>query len=222
VFIYASMGMNFESETLKTSWTLVARLKDLDDQDNWGRFYRLYRGLIMGVAVKAGLREDEAEVVVQETMASVSKNISGFEAGASRGSFHAWLLQLIRWRILDQLKRRMPAGGAGSETSSSTSTIARIPNPLEVDLDALCDAEWQQTLLTQAMNELQVEVSAIHYQAFHMLTVQQKSVGDTARLLGRSRPQIYLMKHRTAHALKKIVRRLQQRTEFPRGPKSFG
>jgi DNA-directed RNA polymerase specialized sigma24 family protein len=89
--------------------------------------------------------------------------------------------------------------------------IERVPNPHEPDLDALCDAEWRQTLLTQALDDLKVEVSAAQYQAFHLVTVQQKSIGEAARLLGKTRPQIYLMKHRTTHALRRIVQRLEKR-----------
>ncbi len=65
--------MNTEHEALKTSWTLVARLKNLDDGAHWQEFYQLYRGLIIGVARRAGLREAEAEDALQATMASVSK-----------------------------------------------------------------------------------------------------------------------------------------------------
>ena len=56
------------------------------------------RGVIVGVARKAGLREDEAEVALQETMASVSRKIGDFEADPARGSFHGWLFKLAGWR----------------------------------------------------------------------------------------------------------------------------
>ena len=77
----------------------MARLKNLDDGDRWQEFYQLYRGLIVGVARRAGLRESEAEDALQATMASISKNIANFEADPARGPFHAWLLKLARWRI---------------------------------------------------------------------------------------------------------------------------
>jgi hypothetical protein len=58
------MIMRPEDETLRTSWTLIAKLKDLDVEENWRIFYGLYRNVIVGVARRAGLREDEAEVVL--------------------------------------------------------------------------------------------------------------------------------------------------------------
>jgi RNA polymerase sigma factor (sigma-70 family) len=148
-------------------------------------------------------------------MASVSKSIGEFNADPAHGSFHAWLLQLIRWRVLDQIRRRMPLAASSADPRTSgtgTSTIARIPDPKEVDLEAMCDAEWRQTLLAQAMNELQVEVSATQYQVFHLVSVQGMPVVQAAQILGKSRPRVYLMRHRATKALKRIVERLEKRT----------
>ena len=72
--------MNPEDERVQTSWTLVGRIKNVQDQDSWTRFYDLYKGLILGVSMKAGLAKEEAEDVLQATMASVSRNIGEFEA----------------------------------------------------------------------------------------------------------------------------------------------
>ena len=86
-----------------------------------------------------------------------------------------------------------------------------MPDEREVDLVALCDVEWKARLREKALKELQMEVKAEHYQIFHLLTLEQKPVEVVARMVGRNRAQIYLIKHRMANALKKIVRRLEQR-----------
>ena len=93
-------GMKSEDERVQTSWTLVGRIKNVQDQESWTRFYDLYKGLILGVSMKAGLAKEEAEDVLQATMASLSRKIGEFEADPKRGSFSAWLLQLTRWRIV--------------------------------------------------------------------------------------------------------------------------
>src|SRR5712671_639223 len=73
------LPMKPQDDSLATRWSLVARMKNPEDQETWSEFADLYRGLIFGVARKAGLREEEAKDVVQETMAAVAKNIGGFE-----------------------------------------------------------------------------------------------------------------------------------------------
>ena len=208
------MNLNSENETLRTSWSLVARIKNMGDHESWAEFHEIYRPLIHGVAVKAGLREDEAKDVVQETMAAMAKHIEDFVAEPEHGSFRAWLLQMARWRIKDQLRKRLPVSpGSESPTSATarTPTVERVPDEREVDLVALCDVEWKARLREKALKDLQMEVKAEHYQIFHLLTVEQKPVEQVARMVGRNRAQIYLIKHRMANALKKIVRRLEQR-----------
>jgi len=208
------MPMKLDEETLRTSWTLVAHLKNVDDQENWQKFYDLYRGLILGVAMKAGLREDEALDVLQETMASVSKTIGEFETDSARGSFRAWLLKTARWRIQDQFRKRLPVAVNSDPSTDGTATrpsVERVADSREVDLEKICDEEWQKRLMEQARKELQLEVKAEHYQIFHLLTTEEKSVAEVANMVGRSPAQIYLVKHRVSQALKRIVKRLEKR-----------
>ena len=59
--------------TVQTRRSLISRLRNLDDRDSWQDFFDTYWKLIYSVARKAGLTEQEAEDVVQETTAAVSK-----------------------------------------------------------------------------------------------------------------------------------------------------
>ncbi len=206
--------MDQTGETFKTSWTLVERLKNTGDREGWAKFYSLYSPLIFGVAKKAGLGEEEAKDVVQETMASTCKHIQGFVAHSSRGSFRAWLLQMARWRIQDQFRKRLPtrpSGDAPTEGTARTPTVERLPDRREPDLSALCDEQWAAWIQNLALKELQLQVKAEHYQIFHLTVLERRSVEDVARRVDRSRAQIYLVKHRVGKALERIVRKLEKR-----------
>jgi RNA polymerase sigma-70 factor (ECF subfamily) len=205
--------MKSQDERVQTSWTLVGRIKNVQDQESWTRFYDLYKGLILGVSMKAGLAKEEAEDVLQATMASLSRKIGEFEADPKRGSFSAWLLQLTRWRIHDQLDKRLPRGpGQGNAPTATgvTPTVERVPDTRTVDLEALCDAEWKHRLMQQALRELQLQVKAEHYQIFHLVELEQKPVAEVAAALGKSRAQVYVVKHRVSLALKRVLKRLQK------------
>jgi RNA polymerase sigma-70 factor (ECF subfamily) len=165
------------------------------------------------VALKAGLRRDEADEVVQETMTALCKHIEGFKAAKEFGSFRAWLLNMARWRIKDQFRKRPPGAsniGYASEETARTPTVERVPDRTEADLEALCDAEWQERLRERALKDLQLEVKAEHYQVFHLLTLEHKSVDEVARMVGRNRAQVYLIRHRVGKELKKTVMRLEK------------
>jgi RNA polymerase sigma-70 factor (ECF subfamily) len=201
-----------DEATWATSWTLVARLKNIDDQEAWRQFYDLYSRLVLGVARKAGLQSTEAEEVLQETLASVAKHIQVFKADPAHGSFRAWLMQMARWRIRDQFAKRLPTAGesakAAGDDSATTPLLERVAEA-PVNLEALCDTEWRERLREEAFKQLQLETSAEHYQIFHLLAVEEKTPAEVARMLGRSQPQIYVIKHRVARNLKRIVRQLE-------------
>ena len=89
----------------KTRTTLVVGLKDLEDQKVWNRFFETYWKLIYHAALKAGLKDSEAQEVVQETVISVTKNIESFDYDRSKGSFKGWLMKTTKWKITDQFRK---------------------------------------------------------------------------------------------------------------------
>src|SRR6516225_10349380 len=126
--------------SLETRPSLLDRLKTGDDVQSWQEFYRIYGGLIRFFAQKAGLTADEAEEVVQETAIGVSRGLPEFVYNPKVCRFKTWLLNLARWRIQDQLRKRRsneklagliaPSTGdtpiRSSDDTAQTATVARI------------------------------------------------------------------------------------------------
>src|SRR5205809_2638938 len=92
--------------SLETRPSLLNRLKSGDDPQSWQEFYKIYGGLIRFFAEKAGLTADEAEEVVQETAIGVARRLPEFTYDPKVCRFKTWLLNLTRWRIQDQLRKR--------------------------------------------------------------------------------------------------------------------
>src|SRR4051812_31650093 len=97
-----------DNEVLRTRATLLDRLKNWQDRSSWQQFFDTYWGLIYGVARQAGLNDAEAQDVVQETMSAVAKHMPSFKYNPALGSFKSWLLNMTRWRITDQWRKRTP------------------------------------------------------------------------------------------------------------------
>src|SRR5258708_27752770 len=107
-------------ELIPTRATLIQRLKNWEDQSSWQDFFETYWHLIYGVAIKRGLNKSEAQDVVQETMISVAKHMPGFKYDPAYGSFKAWLLNMTRWRITNQLQRHQPLASYQESTYDTT------------------------------------------------------------------------------------------------------
>jgi RNA polymerase sigma factor (sigma-70 family) len=203
---------NRPEESLRTRASLLGRLKDWQDETSWNEFYQLYRRLIFSVALKAGLSETEAQEVVQETLISVSKNLPGFQYDPAVGSFRSWLVQLTRWRITDQLRKRQrdrQRFQPPSEASTRTGTLERIPDPAGVNLEAVWDAEWARHLMDAALARVKLQVQPRQYQLFDLCVVKQWPVEKIARELHVTAGQVYLAKHRISKLLKEEIKQVE-------------
>ena len=210
-------------DPIPTRHSLLNRLKDWGDQASWQDFFDTYWQLLYNVAVKAGLSDAEAQEVVQETVIAVARKIGEFKADPAHGSFSAWLMQLTRWRIADQWRKRQAgptpnaqaAGGWGfakqSDDTSSTGPLERVPDPASMTLDAVWHTEWEKHLMDVALERVKQQVSPRQFQMFDLHVLQNQSVQETASTLQASVASVYMAKHRVARLVKKEVRKLELR-----------
>ena len=211
--------------SLETRASLLQRLTTGDDAQSWQDFYRIYSGLIRFFAEKAGLTADEAEEVVQETAIGVARGLPEFVYDPKVCRFKTWLLNLTRWRIQNQLRKRprgapnpyLPTPGqtpAGpSDDTARTATIERIPDPAVPEFGAEWDSAWETNLVTQAMEQVRQRIDGRQFQAFDLYVTKGWPPADVARTLGISVARVYLNKHRISALLKKEVRRLERAAE---------
>lgn len=209
--IYGFVTATSAGNSLATRASLLARLKDHEDQGSWQEFFDTYRHLVYRVALKSGLDETEAQDAVQETLLAVAKNIKDFQYDPARCSFKSWLMLITRQRIIWQLRKRLPSHPINDRTSTSrTSTVERIPDPNAVDLDSVWEDEWQKNLMTAALERVKRQVNARQFQIFDLYVLQNWPADEVARTLRISVARVYLAKHRVAALLTKEVKCLQR------------
>lgn len=210
---------NDPDDLAPTRWSLIGRLKNLDDQESWREFFETYWRLINNVALKAGLNHIEAEEVVQETVMSVCRNMSGFEASPRAGSFKSWLLGVTRWRMTDQFRLRkrlgtVPPPDRGSERleDNKAEGAGRVIDPPEAieQWEALWNAEWDNHVLDAALEKLKKEVAPRQFQVFFLHVIKQEPVMEVVRSLRVNPGAVYLVKHRVTKVFKKIVKEVEE------------
>lgn len=210
---------NEANELIPTRWSLIQRLKDWDDQASWREFFDIYWALLYGTARKAGLGDADAQDVVQSTVMELCKRIKTFQADPTRGSFKAWLLQLTRWRIADQVRRRRPeetarahrAAGGASTADAGTATEERLPDPRRDPLEVAWEEDWEKTLVNAALAKVKDQVSARDFQVFVLLVVQGASPESVAGLTELSRGNVDVIKHRVGKLFAEAVKELNAR-----------
>ncbi len=211
-------------EPLPTRASLLDRLKDASDDASWEEFHRTYRGLLVGVARRAGLNDHEADEAVQETLIAVAKKMPEFCYQPGKDSFKGWLLRIVRWKIVDQVRRRRQAPGPSEEEGPSSVAerlalgedweldAAIIPantaDPRQ-DFEAIWEAEWEHDVLTRALARVKRLAKPEHYAIYHLHVVEERPVAEVCRTLGVSAAAVYLAKHRVGALVKQAVRQLR-------------
>jgi RNA polymerase sigma factor (sigma-70 family) len=192
-----------------TRQSLIARLNDWGDQKKWQEFFETYWQLIYSVAMRAGMRDDEAQEVVQETCIAVAKNVAGYDSKA--GSFKSWLLQMARWRITDQFRKRDKRRAVrGDDDTRATGTMERLPGKGQAAFTEMWEEEWQHHVLAAALTRVKRRVEARHYQIFDCVVVKQWTASKAAKELGVNIAQVYLVKHRLKAMLKKELQDIER------------
>ena len=194
--------------SIPTRQTLLKRIKNAGDDTGWREFFDTYWRLIHNVALKAGLTETEAQDVVQETVMAVAKKMPTFKYEPGRDSFRGWLVQLTRWKIADQFRKRLPVANPET-TTSGTRAIERVADPAGSGFDAIWQDEWQRHIVAGALRAVKARVSTKQFQIYHLHVVQDWPVEKVCRRLSVNAGQVYLAKHRIAGLMKREVRRLQ-------------
>ena len=199
-------------ELLPTRWTLIRNLKNWDNQESWREFFDTYWKLIHGTAIKSGLTDVEAQEVVQETVIAVCRTIKDLVATPEAGSFKAWLLKLVRWRIVDQVRKRRHAGVQRfrDPDTSRTPTTDKIPDPAGLELEKVWEEEWRMNLTNAALERLQRQVSGKHYQIFYLYVIRGSPVSQVAQATGVTADEVYLVKHRLSPLFKKAIQAVEE------------
>lgn len=202
-----------------TRRSLIMKLADWQDQRSWDEFYRTYWRLIYSVAMQAGLREQEAWDVVQETVLTIAKQARKNMYDPQRGSFKTWLWNVTRWRISDQFRQRRKetAPGVDAEGGEPVS-LDFVSDSADSSFESIWEKEWQENLMKAALERVKMKVSPKQFQIFDYNVIRGMRAGEVHRKLGVSIAQVYLAKHRVGSLLNKEIRYLRSQEDSGTAP----
>jgi RNA polymerase sigma factor (sigma-70 family) len=198
----------------RTRRSLLTRLKNWDDRSGWQEFMDKYGRFIFGMARKQGFSIEEAEDVVQDVLVSVAKKMPEFRYQGDKGSFKAWLVMIVKSRIIDHLRkkyRRLPLAGFAGGEADETRLEERVAQQEDaLSHESLWAAEWESHVLETALARVKERLPAKHFLAFRMCTQQQKAPAEVAKALGISLPMIYVIRHRAGRMVAKEIELLRE------------
>ena len=203
---------------LPTRQSLLSRLRDWQDQEGWREFFETYWRLIYTFARRAGLSDNEAQEVVQNTFIYLSRRMPKFHYDRPRGSFKSWLRVVTRSRInvycrSERSKEKHIFEPLGENPDEMLEALENQPEKEADALDEEWQREWEQNLVSAAFRRLRAKVSAQQLLIFRTALSGELPISQVARKLGVSVAQVYLARHRVGRLFKAEIRRLRSETE---------
>ena len=209
--------LNQSDSLTPTRQTLLARLRNWEDQEGWSEFFDTYWRLIYRVARNSELGDTQAQEVVQLTFIYLARKMPRFQYDRRRGSFKSWLRVVTRSRIQVYLKservRNTLMRDPLPDDLESKGGLEMQPDPAGDALDLIWQREWEANLLETAFHRLRSKVSSQQLLVFRLATLGELPARQLAVKLGVSLAQVYLARHRVGRLFKAEVARLRRELE---------
>ena len=194
------------SQLPETSESLIARVKDPADAAAWSEFLAIYRPVVYRLARRRGLQDADAEDLVQQVFMAVSQAIDGWQPGADRPPFRAWLAKVAKNAILNALTRRKPDLASGR--TSVQELLAEWPDHDGASASELV-RESRRELFRFAAEEIRPEFGEATWSMFWETAVNGRPVEEVAGLHKRSSGAVYMAR---CHVMKRLKDRIGEAT----------
>jgi len=184
-----------------TRSSLIWRLRNIDDEQAWNEFVRLYTPLVFGHCRRHGLQEADAADVAQEVMRVAARAMPEFQYDRTRGKFRGWLLQTTRNRLYKFFSRKEHAPQPASETSLER-LLDQDPT---ADEQLRWEEEYRQRVFAWAAEKARPEFQPSTWDAFWLTAVESISVKEVAGRVGISVGAVYIARSRVTARLRELI-----------------
>ena len=197
---------NFNNETTRSS--VLKAVADVENAAAWQRLFDLYAGFVFSIARSKGLKDEDADDVVQIVFADLARQMPTFRYDRAKGKFRSYLIGLVHWRIKDRLRLAL------RDKEFKANYMAEAANLPPADRD-FAEREWQAAALEEALRRIRPGVRPEHYVAFYASAIEGQDTETVLRLYGLSRDNLYQIRKRLTAKLRETVSAVLTEMESP-------
>jgi RNA polymerase sigma factor (sigma-70 family) len=191
--------------------SLIARLKDRDDDVSWRAFWVQYHPRLLAWCRSHGLSCEESEDLTQDVMARIANSIPNFVAGPG-SNFSGWLRTIWRNAWLDHVRyssgRKKAVGG-----STAYRELQTIPIETADELATEMELEYQRYVLNLAKDIVAKSVTERDWSIFSSIVFGSIAATELSQRLGMSLSAVGMIKCRVQKMLRAEVERIELQIE---------
>ena len=192
------------TDTNETSLSLLARLRQSPESENWDRLVELYTPLIRAWLRKYDVQESDADDLVQEVLLAVSKDLVKFDHAGQPGAFRGWLKAILvnRLRNFWRARDRRPEVRGDWDIDKR---LAELDDPASA-MSQVWNRQHDQYVLRQLLALAEPHFAPNTWKAFSRVALDGASADCVAKELGISLNAVFIAKSR-------VLSRLRQESE---------
>jgi RNA polymerase sigma-70 factor, ECF subfamily len=212
-----------------TNTSLLIGLRDRNNEVVWKQFFGRYQPVLVSFARKLGLGESDALAAAQAALAGfvTTYREGGYER--DKGRLRTWLFAIATQKIRElhprsreQVSTGTDAGGAacdegtnaaGGGTKGSALGDGHAGGTAAGDGEngaAVWDAEWQELLVRQCVDEVRRQVKPKTMQAFERFVIQGQPAEKVAAELEMTENAVWIAQNRVATRMREIQKELEE------------
>jgi len=180
---------------METSVSLLERLQRAPNAGSWHAFVNLYTPWLQGWLRQYRMQDADVDDLVQEVLATVSRELPNFRSGGSPGSFRSWLHAIARNRLRDFWRARRRAAGA---------TLEDVEDPAG-KLGTFWDREHDRYVAHRLLDLIASEFEPTTVQAFRRSVMEGLRAERVAADLEISVNAVYIAKSRVLARLRQEI-----------------
>ena len=175
------------SSMLSTRLSLLDRIQNPRDEASWSEFVELYHPLLLNFVRKRGLRDSDADDVVQEILIALVRRLRDFKVDHSRGRFRTYLWQVTHNAVINHHRncKRRPAQQLDDDLAALQQAAESDPNEDFVH-------EQRQRVLQFVLSKVRQEVPAKNWECFDARILRQRPAKQVAEELGVTPNVVYV------------------------------
>jgi RNA polymerase sigma-70 factor (ECF subfamily) len=190
-----------------TNTSLLNGLRDPDNDRVWSDFYARYQPMLIAFGKRLGLNEHDAQDAAQDTLMNFASSYREGAYDRDKGRLRTWLFGIAAHKVRD-VQRKRGKQLVVVDNPESTRFLNKVPD--EHHMSEIWEAQWAQSVLHQAMEEVRQQVKPQTMQAFELFAVQGLPAEKVAKQLGMTENAVWIAKNRVLTRLRKAQEFLEE------------
>ncbi len=188
----------------ETSPSLLHQLQDAPDAHGWQRLVDLYTPLMLGWLRRYGMKDSDADDVIQETLTVVFRKLPNFRREPQTGAFRSWLRRITVNCLRDYWKSRKSRREAAGDTRMDD-MLGQLQDP-NSGLSRVWDEEHDLHVMNHLLTRIRGQFSPQTWTAFERVARDGANPQEVADELGITVNAVFIANSR-------VLARLRQEGE---------